>query len=61
MVYQTTAQLRNAEILTADNHPASVDISFNGLDQNSDSLYADGDLKTRFRESIGEYDKLASY
>lgn len=61
MVYQTTAQLRNAEILTADNHPASVDISFNGLDQNADSLYTDGDLKARFRESIGEYDKLASY
>lgn len=41
-------------------HPASVDISFKGLRQNGDSLYTD-DMKARFRDSVGAYDKLASY
>ena len=61
MVYQTTDQLRNAEILTEENHPASVDISFNGLSQNIDSLYYDADIKGRLKESIGKYSELTSY
>ena len=61
MVYQTTDQLRNAEILTEENHPASVDISFNGLSQNIDSLYYDADIKGRLKETIGKYSELTSY
>ncbi len=59
MVYQTTQQLRNVDILDENDHPASVDIEFNGLKQNKDSLYSDKDLKNRLKESIAEYDKLA--
>ena len=61
MVYQTTQQLRNVDILDENDHPASVDIEFNGLKQNKDSLYSDKDLKNRLKESIAEYDSLAEY
>jgi hypothetical protein len=37
-----------------------VDIEFNGLKQNKDSLYSDKDLKNRLKESIAEYDRLAA-
>ena len=61
MVYQTTDQLRDADILTEENHPASVDLSFSGLSQNSDSLYTDADIRGRLKESIGRYDELTKY
>jgi glucose-1-phosphatase len=61
LVYQTTEQLRNVDLLTEENNPASVDLDFNGLSQNSDSLFTDKDLKDRFKKAIGEYDNLAKY
>ena len=61
LVYQTTQQLRNVDILTEKDHPASVDIELNGLSQNQDSLYADKDLKGRLQNAIKEYDKLKDY
>ena len=61
LMYQTTDQLRNADILDEQNHPASVDIDFNGLSQNNDSLYTDEDIKNRLTQAIKEYDKLADY
>ena len=61
LVYQTSQQLRNVEILTEEDNPASVDIDLNGLDQNSDSLYTDGDLKSRLKKAIAVYDTFLEY
>ena len=61
MIYQTTEQLRDADILTEENHPASVDLSFRGISQNSDSLYTDADIRGRLNESIEKYSELANY
>lgn len=58
LVYQTSQQLRDVEILTEDDNPASVDVDLNGLTQNNDSLYADKDLKGRLEEAIKQYDSL---
>ena len=58
LVYQTAQQLRDVEILTEDDNPASVDIDLSGLEQNNDSLYTDNDLKGRLKEAIEQYDKI---
>lgn len=58
LVYQTTDQLRNVDILTEEEHPASVDISFKGIEANADGLYNDKDIKDRFNKAIGEYDSM---
>lgn len=60
LVYQTTDQLRNADILTEKEHPASVDISFKGLKANEDGMYTDKDIKGRFRKAVGEYDHIVA-
>ena len=61
MMYQTTRQLRNVDILDEDDHPASVDLELNGLRQNGDSLYTDADLRNRLKEAMKEYDRLAEF
>jgi glucose-1-phosphatase len=58
LVYQTTDQLREADILTGESHPASVDVYFKGAEPNQDGLYEDKELKDIFSHAIGEYGKI---
>lgn len=60
LVYQTTEQLRNTDILTEKDHPASVDISFGTIEMNEDGLYTDEDLKSLFTQAIGAYDRITA-
>ena len=61
MVYQTTEQLKDVDILDETNNPASVDLEFNGLTQNKDSLYSEKDLISRLTYAIEQYDNLTDY
>ena len=58
LVYQTTEQLRNADILTEEDHPASVDVSFQGIEMNGDGFYTEEDIKSLFTRAIEEYDRI---
>ena len=58
LVYQTTEQLQNAELLDLEHHPAIVPMRFNGLHENADGLYAEQDFMNLLRDAIAEYDRI---
>ena len=52
MVYQSTRQLRNMEMLTLENPPQIFPLTFNGIERNKDGLYRLSDILDRFGEAI---------
>ena len=59
LVYQTPAQLRNADILTWDHSPSIYDLSFRETEQNADGLYPEKVLLDRFKSAVNAYDSMA--
>lgn len=58
LVYQHVGQLREMPLLSLDNPPMAVPLSFEGLTANDDGLYLLSDLEARFEERIAAYDHL---
>lgn len=58
MVYRSTEQIRNADMLTLDNPPMQYDLSFEGVETNEDGLIAEADLLALFDRSIAAMDAL---
>ena len=50
LVYQSTEQLRNLEMLDKENSPMVYQLQLKGLDLNSDGLYSFKDVCTRFEK-----------
>lgn len=59
LVYQTPAQLRNADILTWEHSPSIYDLSFRETEQNADGLYPEKVLLDRFKSAVNAYDSMA--
>lgn len=58
MIYQSTKQLRNNEILTLDNPPMKEPLFFEGLIHNKDGLYPLKDVNAMFLKAIRAYDEI---
>ncbi len=58
LVYQTTEQLRNMDLLDLNNPPAMVPIYFSSIEPNVDGLYLEQDFMDLLRRSIEEYDQM---
>ena len=58
LVYQTTDQLRDMTILNDDDPPGIYALKFDGLNTNSDGLYAAADIEKRLQDAIDEYDVI---
>lgn len=58
MVYQTADQIRKASKLTLERPPMSYALDLEGMERNSDGLYAANDIVTRFEEVLSAYDNL---
>ena len=58
LVYQTTKQLRNMDMLDLNNPPAVFEINLLGLNKNNDGLYKMEDIKERFKQAIAAYRDL---
>ena len=59
LVYQTTDQLKDLTLLNDSNPPGIYALSFEGLQPNSDGLYAASDIEGRIQEAVDEYDTVA--
>lgn len=58
LVYQSTDQLRNIELLNLDNPPVVYNLKLKGLTPNADGLYAMDDIMARFSKAINAYDAI---
>lgn len=58
IVYQSTDQLRQNQMLNLKNPPMIYPLSFKGLTRNADGLYNFSDFNKRLKESIRAYDKI---
>lgn len=58
MVYQSTEQLRNNEMLSLENPPMKERITFEGLTPNKDGLYPLEDVNQMFLHAIRAYDDI---
>ena len=58
LVYQTPDQMRSLSLLDMKNPPAVFHISLNGMERNTDGLYAEDDLLEHFNLAIKAYDQL---
>ena len=58
LVYQTTEQLRSAEMLDLAHAPAIVPMRFAGIAPNADGLYAENDFMNLLESSIRAYDRI---
>ncbi len=58
MVYQTVDQLRNAPLLSLEEHPAIVPLRFNGINPNEDGLYTEQLFLQKLQNAIDEYDRM---
>ena len=56
LVYQTTEQLREIDLLDIANHPAIFPITLEGLEKNADGLFEYEDVENRIADAIREYD-----
>lgn len=61
LIYQSTQQLRDRDMVTLDNPPMKYEIHLNGLQANEDGLYLYSDVMTRLQSSIAAYDALSKY
>ncbi|MBR3314676.1 MAG: histidine-type phosphatase [Atopobiaceae bacterium] len=58
-VYATTEQVRNLDLLSLENAPASYDLEFEGLERNADGLYSLADVQNLLTDTKAAYDQLA--
>lgn len=58
LVYQTTEQLRNIEMLDLDHSPMVYQLQLKGLKLNADGLYSFEDINGRFEKAIAAYDDI---
>ena len=58
LIYQSTKQLRELELLTLENPPMEEFLAFNGVETNADNMIAEDDLLALFDEAIYAYDLL---
>ena len=58
MVYRSTDQIRSNEILTPDNPPRKVDLTFEGVKTNEDGLISEADFFALLDRAIGAFDTL---
>ena len=58
LVYQTSWQLHDMPLLSLENPPAIYHLSFSGLSQNEDGLYASSEFMESLDSAISEYDEL---
>lgn len=58
LVYQSTWQLRNLQMLSLDNPPMVFPLKLKGLQLNPDGLYTFHDVNTRFMQAIRAYDEI---
>ena len=58
LVYQSTQQLRNRDMLSLENPPQVFALSLRGLSPNSDGLYALEDMQARFKQAIDAFYSL---
>ncbi len=58
LVYQTTEQLRNIEMLDLDHSPMVYQLQLKGLMLNADGLYSFEDVNGRFEKAIAAYDDI---
>ena len=58
-VYATTEQVRNLDLLSLENAPASYDLEFEGLERNADGLYSLADVQKLLTDTKAAYDQLA--
>ena len=58
LVYQTTEQLRNIEMLDLDHSPMVYQLQLKGLKLNADGLYSFEDVNGRFEKAIAAYDDI---
>ncbi len=55
LVYQTTDQLRNLDLLSLDNPPMVFPLRLKGLTPNADGLYLMDDVMARFDQALANY------
>ena len=58
MVYRSTGQIRSGEILTPDNPPMKVDLTFEGIEANENGLISEEDFFRLFSRAIEAFDAL---
>ena len=58
LVYQSTEQLRSMPLLTLDNPPMSVNLTFADIEADENGLMPLDALETRLDEAIRRYDEL---
>ena len=58
MVYRSTDQIRSNEILTPDNPPRKVDLTFEGVKTNEDGLISEADFFALLDRAIDAFDTL---
>lgn len=55
LLYRSTDQIRNADVLSPDNPPLRYDLSFTGVETNEDGLISEDDLFKLFEKAIKTY------
>lgn len=58
LVYQSTKQIENVEVLDLNNPPKSYPLKFKNLQANEDGLYLYADFEKILNQAISEYDLL---
>ena len=58
MFYQNVSDLKNTEMLSINNPPNIVTMSFDGMDANADGLYAAKDFYSLMHNEIEAYDRI---
>ena len=58
LMYQSTDQIRNADILTLDNPPKQYPMHFEGVQENDEGMIAEADLIALFDKTLETYDTL---
>lgn len=57
--YATTEQIRNLDLLSLEEAPASYDLEFEGIARNENGLYALADVQKLLADTVAAYDQLA--
>ena len=58
LVYRSTEQIRNSDVLSLDDPPMRYDLCFEGVETGKDGLISEADLFALFDRTIAEYDEM---
>ena len=58
LLYRSTDQIRNADVLSPDNPPLRYELSFKGVETNEDGLISEEDLFRLFEKAFDTYYEL---